>query len=54
MLMQVIVVSLSSKDFNCYGSSALKRGWDYIAMHKDALTIQVLECSKDYMEIDIQ
>jgi hypothetical protein len=52
--MQVIVDSLISKDFNHYSSSALKRGWDYIEKHKDALTTQFLECSKDHTEIDIK
>jgi hypothetical protein len=52
-LMQLIVDSLSSKDFDQYGSSALQQGWEYIEEHKDYLTKKFLEC-KNYTTIDMK
>jgi hypothetical protein len=53
-LMQVIVDSLSSKDFNQYGSNAMKNGWEYSENHKDSLTKQFLESGKNYTAIEVK
>jgi hypothetical protein len=53
-LMQVIVDSLSPKDFDQHGSNAVKNGWEHIENHKDSLTKQFLECGKHYTAIDVK
>lgn len=45
-LMQVVVNSLHSSDFDKYGDCALRMGWDNIEKSKDTLTRSFLECSK--------
>lgn len=52
--MQVIVDSLSSKDFDQCGSSALSRGWERVESHKGTLMNQLLQCSKKYTAIDVK
>lgn len=51
-LMEIVVNSLHSSDFDQYGNSALRWGWDNIENSKDILTRSFLECSKHYTGID--
>jgi hypothetical protein len=51
-MVEVVVNSLHSNDFNQYGDSALRQGWDNIENSRDNLTRSFLECSKHYTGID--
>lgn len=52
LMVEVVVNSLHSNDFNQYGDSALRQGWDNIENSRDNLTRSFLECSKHYTGID--